>query len=103
NVDSVPSRSRQHLGVRGATKVVGQIGTADVPRQHHAADAEGDQRASAPSRASGSPRWSSKTLTSCSTTSWYAALTAFPPRWTSEVIPISGQQPSRSSKCSREK
>ena len=43
NVISVPARDPQHLAVRGATEVVGQIRIAYVPRQHHAADAQGDE------------------------------------------------------------
>ena len=43
-MDLVPPRGPQHLGVRGATDVVGEVRISDVPRQHHAADAQGDKR-----------------------------------------------------------
>src|SRR5215510_11498793 len=44
DVDSIPASGPQHLGVRAATEVVGQSRIADVPRQDHAADAQGDER-----------------------------------------------------------
>jgi hypothetical protein len=38
-----PARGPHHLCVRRATEGIGQVGIADVPRQHHAADAQGDE------------------------------------------------------------
>jgi hypothetical protein len=39
-----PARHPQNLCVRGTTEAIGQVRIADVPRQHHAADAQGDKR-----------------------------------------------------------
>src|SRR5215468_10370982 len=44
NTDSTPARGPQHFGARAAAEVVGQVWIADIARQHHAADAQRDQR-----------------------------------------------------------
>src|SRR5262245_1624966 len=43
DANSVPARSPQRLGVRGAAEVFSQIRIADIPRQHHSADAQGSE------------------------------------------------------------
>src|SRR5262245_7632645 len=40
---SLPARTPQHLGLRAATKVVGQIRIANVPSQYHTANTQGDE------------------------------------------------------------
>src|SRR6476646_4815354 len=94
-MDSIPPRGSQHLGVRSATEAVGQARIADVPRQHHAAYAQGDER----ERTIARPRLS-KVVFKDLDHLLYDLLVGIS---AALDVPSSGQQPSRSSKCSREK